>query len=78
MRRVIQRTVTTTKIISLTITHSDEEVEYLLTTADELDVASQPVETVLRDVESNVDHAPADQTLPDASELAAFGEETDA
>jgi hypothetical protein len=37
MRRVIQKTVTTTKIISLTITHSEEEVEYTLTTgADEL------------------------------------------
>lgn len=36
MRRVIQRTVRTTKIVSLTITHSESEeaVEYTLTSAD--------------------------------------------
>ncbi len=37
MRRVIQRTITTTKIISLTITHSEEAVEYtVLSSADQL------------------------------------------
>jgi hypothetical protein len=30
MRRVIQRTVRTTKIVSLTITHSEEQVDYTL------------------------------------------------
>ncbi len=39
MRRVIQRTITTTKIVSLTITHSEHEeaVEYTL-----LDKAAAP------------------------------------
>ena len=37
MRRVIQRTITTTRIISLTITHSEEEVEYtVVSSADQL------------------------------------------
>ena len=37
MRRVLQKTVTTTKIISLTITSSEEEVHYALTNgADQL------------------------------------------
>ena len=41
MRRVIQRTITTTKIISLTITHSEEEVNYILTDSqDQLDAAT--------------------------------------
>jgi hypothetical protein len=47
MRRVIQKTITTTKIISLTITHSEEEVEYALTTGvDQLNEseASLPAE----------------------------------
>ncbi len=43
MRRVIQRTITTTKIVSLTITHSEHEeaVEYTL-----LDKAAQPNDPV--------------------------------
>ena len=76
MRRVIQRTVTTTKIISLTITHSDEEVEYLLTT-EELTAAPQPAETARPDVESNISNALVDQALPDASESTTSTEETD-
>ncbi len=42
MRRVIQKTITTTKIISLTITHSEEEVEYTLTNSSEQLSAPQP------------------------------------
>ena len=43
MRRVIQRTIKTTKIISLTITHSEEEVEYTLSTSTELPDTPEPL-----------------------------------
>ena len=45
MRRVIQRTITTTKIISLTITHSEseEEVEYTLAASADQLPASEPM-----------------------------------
>ncbi len=43
MRRVIQRTIKTIKIISLTITHSEEEVEYtVLNSADRLSEPEPP------------------------------------
>ena len=46
MRRVIQRTITTTKIILVTITHSNEEVEYTLTSSVEELVQPEPPATV--------------------------------
>ncbi len=56
MRRVIQRTIKTTKIISLTITHSEEEVEYTLTTSTELPDTPEP----LLPGEADASAAPAD------------------
>ncbi len=45
MRRVIQRTIKTIKIISLTITHSEEEVEYtVINNADQLGEPGPPAE----------------------------------
>lgn len=45
MRRVIQRTIKTIKIISLTITHSEEEVEYtVINSADQLSEPERPAE----------------------------------
>ncbi len=60
MRRVIQRTIKTTKIISLTITHSEEEVEYTLTTGTELPDASEPEPLLLGEADASA--APADPT----------------
>ncbi len=55
MRRVIQRTITTTKIVSLTITHSEREeaVEYAV-----IDKATQPT-----------DPAPAPHQAADRGEI---------
>jgi hypothetical protein len=43
MRRVIQRTVTTTKIISLTITHSESEEAIEYTLIDDADALDEPL-----------------------------------
>ncbi len=43
MRRVIQKTVTTTRIVSLTITHSDSEEAVEYTLVDGLDHANGPL-----------------------------------
>jgi hypothetical protein len=67
MRRVIQRTITTTKIISLTITHSEEEVEYtVINGADQL---AEP-EPAANDP-AGLDLAASDET-PETTESAAI------
>lgn len=43
MRRVIQRTVTTTKIISLTITHSESEEAIEYTLIDDAEALDEPL-----------------------------------
>lgn len=72
MRRVIQRTVRTTKIVSLTITHSESEeaVEYSLTSgSDQLEAATPPESTEVESIEAE----PA--ATPDAPRDAANREE---
>ncbi len=59
MRRVIQRTIKTIKIISLTITHSEEEVEYtVINSADQLGEPGPPAEE-----HPALDGAASDETL---------------
>ncbi|MBI5564485.1 MAG: hypothetical protein HY870_06295 [Chloroflexi bacterium] len=43
MRHVIQKTVTTTKIISLTITHSESEAAVEYTLIDGADQSNEPI-----------------------------------
>ena len=70
MRRVIQKTITTTKIVSLTITHSETEeaVEYTLAaSADQLEAveAAQSSEAT-SDVAAEAQLDPAHDEIVDA------------
>jgi hypothetical protein len=61
MQHVIQKTVTTTRTISLTITHSDEAVEYSLTTS--ADQANNPEPRLLeRSTADGVIDVPPERT----------------
>ena len=69
MRRVIQKTVTTTRIVSLTITHSEsaEEVEYtLIEGADQLNEPQMPASDQDA-VDYVVSDRAADDELPQAT-----------
>ncbi len=69
MRRVIQRTVRTTKIVSLTITHSESEeaVEYSLTSSNDRIEADRPSEsTEAESIEAESDVTPEPDKTPDA------------
>ena len=61
MRHVIQRTITTTKIISLTITHSESEEAVEYTLVDDADESSQPTLEIV----------PADQPAALAGDTSA-------
>ena len=83
MRRVIQRTVRTTKIVSLTITHSESEeaVEYSLTSgSDQLEAATPPESTEAESIEAEPDVVvePLPDETPDALRDAANREEDQA
>jgi len=75
MRRVIQRTVTTTKIISLTITHSESEeaVEYTLVDgAEQLDEPIAPVVELAADDHTINAELPATAADSIAAESATY------
>ena len=71
MRRVIQRTVRTTKIISLTITHSESEeaVEYTLASnADQIAEAAAPDQTEPPERLKNPAEPAADRSDPNPTD----------
>lgn len=68
MRRVIQRTVRTTKIISLTITHSESEEAVEYTLVDEVEPLNDPAPLLLDEAAPDrpvTEHGKADQASPE-------------
>lgn len=76
MRRVIQRTVRTTKIISLTITHSESEEAVEYTLVDEAEPLNDPTPSQLAEValdHPTAGHDELDRSSPETPAPSASG-----